>query len=431
MVVAFSTIIMIKIGQCIEKPTEVLLWMIIFIISLFIVFLPRYGYQRFLILAKYCTFQKFIQDFEGAFQFKPYLAKERDFVNKRKTFFHNETWNVVNESYDFILDFILTLLNICFNIGVIGLAIEKDFILSYIVAFIIAFGLCIISKKRAELLSFDFQNSHVKMNSVLLYGWDTIMTDNSYNRFLWKSALNEEINNTVGFGIHRLRYVSYISCLTMILSAVPIFFVLIKNFVYSNSIASVAILVVTLPRQVNTIQYLNVLISSIMSWNGVHAKIKGLENASQVPENLSFDSKYISFSKISLEQKGIKHKFSSFEEIISWEKLKEPGRITIRGGNGTGKSSLLVGLKTYFRHNAYYYSPNMQMYFPESFKTSMSVGETVLSDIEDILKNVQTNILLLDEWDANLDLINIKKISDLLEKTAQTKCILEVRHRSE
>lgn len=73
----------------------------------------------------------------------------------------------------------------------------------------------------------------------------------------------------------------------------------------------------------------------------------------------------------------------------------------------------------------------MQMYFPESFKTSMSVGEIVLSDIEDILEHVQTNILLLDEWDANLDLINIKKISDLLEKTAQTKCILEVRHRSE
>lgn len=359
-VVAFSTIAMIKIGQCIEKPTEVLFWMIIFVISLFIVLLPRYGYQRFLILAKYHTFQKFIQDFEGAFQFKPYLVKERDFVNKRKPFFHNETWNVVNESYDFILDFILTFLNICFNIGVIGLAIEKDFILSYIAAFGIAFGLCIISKKRAESLSFDFQNAHVKMNSVLLYGWDTIMTDNSYNCFLWKSALNEEMNNTIVFGIRRLRYVSYISCLTMILSAVPIFCVLIKNFVYSNSVASVAILVVTFPRQVNTIQYLHVLISSIMSWNGVHAKIKGLENASHVPENLSFDSKYISFSKISLEQKGIKYRFSSFAEIISWEKLKEPGRITIRGGNGTGKSSLLVGLKTYFRHHAYYYSPNMQ-----------------------------------------------------------------------
>lgn len=429
--VAFSTITIIRIGECIERPERLILWMAAFIVSLFIIFLPRYGYQRFLILAKYDTFQSFIHDFEEHFQFKPYLSKEKEFVNSRKAFFHNEIWNVVNESYDFILDFILTFLNICFNIAVIGFAIERYFIVSYILAFAIALSLCMISKKRAEDLSLDFQNSHVKMNSILLYGWDTIMADNDYNHCVWKRALIRGIGNTTSSGIHRLCYVSSVSGLTIILSGIPIFYVLTQSFLNNNDAAFIAILIVTLPRQVNTIQYLNILISSIMSWNGIRAKIKGLEKAFLVPEDLVFRSEYIDFSNITLREKAKEYKFSSFGDILDWEKLKEPGRITIRGGNGSGKSTLLVGLKTHFQERAYYYSPNMQIYFSNSFQYSMSIGEKVLSDMYDFLKNVQTDILLLDEWDANLDASNIKKMNDFLDQTAQKQCIIEVRHRSD
>ncbi|HIT65393.1 MAG TPA: hypothetical protein IAC37_13310 [Candidatus Ventrimonas merdavium] len=42
---------------------------------------------------------------------------------------------------------------------------------------------------------------------------------------------------------------------------------------------------------------------------------------------------------------------------------------------------------------------------------------------------MQAERLLLDEWDANLDPVNQKRISGLLEERAQTACILEVCHR--
>lgn len=384
-----------------------------------------------MILAKYHTFRKYIFDFKKDCHFKPYLAKERDFTGKRKTFFYNEAWNVVNESYDLIFDLILTFLNICFNIGVISIAIEKDFIIAYMSSFIFAFGLCFVSQKKVENLSLDLQDTHVNMNTILRYGWDTIMADNEHNACLWKNALKAAIKETTGKGVHKLRYVTYMSCLAMLFSMIPVFFVLIKSFLSCSDADSAAVLVVTLPRQVNTIQYLNILISAIMNWNSIYAKILGLNSALQVPENLTFDPKYINFFEVILEEDKVRYRFGSFDEIITWEKLKQPGRITIRGGNGVGKSTILIGLKTYFKDKAYYYSPNMEVYFEDIQKGSMSSGETVLSHMQTILKEVQTDMLLLDEWDADLDAANIKKISGSLDQVARTQCILEVRHRND
>ena len=73
----------------------------------------------------------------------------------------------------------------------------------------------------------------------------------------------------------------------------------------------------------------------------------------------------------------------------------------------------------------------MEVYFEDIQKGSMSSGETVLSHMQTILKEVQTDMLLLDEWDADLDAANIKKISGSLDQVARTQCILEVRHRND
>ena len=59
------------------------------------------------------------------------------------------------------------------------------------------------------------------------------------------------------------------------------------------------------------------------------------------------------------------------------------------------------------------------------------MGETVLNSMQEVLSQADTNILILDEWDANLDAANISKINMVLDKMAKSKCIFEVRHRTE
>lgn len=429
--VAMSTVCMIKMGQSIVEKDEILRWSCLFIILLFIVFIPRYGYQCSLTKAKYNTFRMYMEDFLNSYKYKTYLCKEIEFINPRKTFFHNETWNVINESYDFILDFILTLFNVCFNVGIIGFVISKEFIFSYMFAFLIALVFCVWFQKKAEDLTMKFQDRHVKMNSTVLYGWDTILASNVYNCNLWNNALGASIEETIKYAIRKLRYISSMSGVAMVISSAPVFIVLIHSLLFSTDMEEISALIVTLPRQINTIQYLNIFITLLMGWNGVYGKIQGLKKAIVIPKELEFKERYVKFNSITIQKEGMNYNFKSMDKLICWIESKKTGRITVRGGNGTGKSTLIIGLKTYWKDNAYYFSPNLLIYFSDSLNSSLSTGELVLLHLEEIFKNVKYQILLLDEWDANLDVFNIEKIDDLIDKISEKKCVIEIRHRNE
>lgn len=430
-VVAASTICMIKIGECINEPSQMIFWMCIFIILLFVVFFPRYGYQRFIIKAKYHIFRSFIHDFERNLEFKTFLIKEKEIAKEKESFFNNEIWNVVNESCEYILDFVLTLLNICFNIAIIGIAIEKKFIVAYMLAFLVALLFCLFSRKKAENKSLLAQSSHVNMTTVLFYGWDTILSGNHYNHNLWARTLEQSLTSTVTQGISKLRYLSAVSGFAMLCSSIPVFLVFFYTMLFRGNIGTNAALVVTLPRQINTIQYLSIFISSIMGWSGIYGKILGLEKAASISERIVFKQEYIKFAQIQVSRNKENYKFETFEEFKEWDKLKRAGRITIRGGNGSGKSTLLIGLKSYLKNNAYYFSPEMKLFFSNSLNASFSTGEAILSHISEIVEKSQVDVLILDEWDANLDSENMIKISRFLDEIAEKLCIIEVRHRKE
>lgn len=59
-----------------------------------------------------------------------------------------------------------------------------------------------------------------------------------------------------------------------------------------------------------------------------------------------------------------------------------------------------------------------------------SSGERQLKQI-DFIFSQDTDIFLLDEWDANLDTAHTQKISTIIDKLACNKCVIEVRHKME
>jgi len=49
--------------------------------------------------------------------------------------------------------------------------------------------------------------------------------------------------------------------------------------------------------------------------------------------------------------------------------------------------------------------------------------------LDEIKNDVETNLLLLDEWDANLAHSNIENISQKINVIAKNICVIEVRHQ--
>lgn len=100
------------------------------------------------------------------------------------------------------------------------------------------------------------------------------------------------------------------------------------------------------------------------------------------------------------------------------------GRYLVSGPNGSGKSSLLRALKQRCE-SAVLIGPNTLL---EEEEVRGSTGERQLRAIDAMMAR-GTPILMLDEWDANLDRANAGDLDRRLAEYARGAVIVEIRHR--
>ena len=117
---------------------------------------------------------------------------------------------------------------------------------------------------------------------------------------------------------------------------------------------------------------------------------------------------------------------SSYQELLAY--TTKCGRLTLRGENGAGKSTLLMLVKHELADRAFFLPTQNQLSFIAE-TNKYSTGESLRNRLMEILERVDVDVLLLDEWDANLDSENHQKLSLLIDKLAESKCVIEVRHR--
>ena len=144
---------------------------------------------------------------------------------------------------------------------------------------------------------------------------------------------------------------------------------------------------------------------------------------------------------------------SSVGDALRIVQAQPTGRINVRGGNGTGKSSLLASLKTELKKRAYYWPTTDRLAFQftggvvpvdvegddeddvvvvaESMdqKLGFSTGERQLKSLQEIVNSTNAKIYLLDEWDANLDDANRAKGDALVDELAARARVVEISHR--
>lgn len=113
-------------------------------------------------------------------------------------------------------------------------------------------------------------------------------------------------------------------------------------------------------------------------------------------------------------------------EFLAAVKSREirSGRYRLTGRNGAGKSSFLKILR-FENRNSLLLSPEVDFVGHEEAASS---GELQCRQISMLLQQ-DVNLLLLDEWDANLDDANFNLIDAEISASAAHRLIVEVRHR--
>lgn len=313
-------------------------------------------------------------------------------------------------------------LSVLLNVAVIGCIIDTRFIFIYLVTFI---GVLLVFKKFNPIIAnahSQLQEKRVGHSKHLFNFWDNIVLNNSYSLKNWISKHNADFQNYLIAGGHTEKVSQLVSILiamvTFLPSAALCFYLLAGT---NGNQAKIMLLVGIIPRLFNILGNTHVLISLLATWPGVCQQITGMSEISKTQNNLDFNSR-IKKDAIRVWSGETSYLLKDFLEDMKSKKL---GRFCIRGENGAGKSTTLQMIKEGFQGDSFYLPAKESLYFSENFKGS--TGEMLMAKIKEI-KKLGVDLLLLDEWDANLDIQNRGLISLELEELAKNTLIVEVRH---
>lgn len=320
------------------------------------------------------------------------------------------------------LDIFSFTLSLILGIAVLGSTVDATFVPAFIASALLSY-LCyqLLSRQVRENYELE-QQARTSFNGYILNAWDNVFFKNSSVSSNYQQRLETKYQGAKEATKAAAVSSEYLVFVLGIISAIPIMICVawigIVNIETNNTAALLALLA-TLPRQMNMLNTFRSIFSNVAAFLGFNAKFAVLHEAVQLQQQ--DHQQQICLEKMTLNGK-------SFKDLKSLEKeigLLPKGRHEIRGANGSGKSTLLLHLNAQLESSFYLpASPDLEI----GDDTNESSGEKLLRHMQYLMSQPEP-VLLLDEWDANLDHANMDKISKILTALAADKIIIEVRHR--
>jgi len=429
-IVASSTVFIIFLGKSIADHNIAIIYLLLFILSLMAVYLPGIYSLIYLEKSKFSAFKKYIYIFSKLNNNHTSLLNNREYRKKNDPWLTNESLLVMGETSSLFYEWVSSGFNALLNILVIGFVIEPMLFFAYLISFLLLFVSVKISKNNIEDSAVNFQKDRNSMNQSLFAGIDNILVANDKNLRLWTATFDKNISSAIKSAVNLTKKTNLYSSITMILALIPIAFVTLAFFYKNiNDYALLTTLVVTLPRQIQIIQNIFSVFSHAMHWHGVRGKLKGLLRAlsPMADKTINLGDK-IKWDCLKINYNNKQQDISGMDDFSRFISELNSGRITIRAPNGSGKSVLFSLLKESLKDDVYLLPTSSELMFESTSNKNFSHGEKAMLIFDEIHNDIHSKVLLLDEWDANLDVKNREVISEKINAMSKNIVIVETRH---
>jgi ABC-type bacteriocin/lantibiotic exporter with double-glycine peptidase domain len=317
-------------------------------------------------------------------------------------------------------DFFTYILNIVGNSTALALIIDANFGWIFAVSLISSFLLYRRLESPLQVLVEREQDQRLSISAYVMNSWDNVLLHNKPVLANYRKILAGKFKHTKHLAGQSAERAAVLVLGLGFVSSLPVF-ALNALLAYRNvgDPAFLAALMITLPRQLNVLQTFRAFFQQLTNYRIFSARLNSVIANSEVTE--ADIPSLIDFSKIRLD--GARP--DSLEDFLGQIKNRSSGRLHISGVNGAGKSSLLLLLNEHLPDSLYLpASPQLEI---ENDGT-VSTGQNLLRHL-DYLFAQSSPVILLDEWDANLDEHNRNEVSARIDAAAQSRLIIEVRHR--
>ncbi|WP_330925703.1 ABC transporter ATP-binding protein [Candidatus Sororendozoicomonas aggregata] len=355
------------------------------------------------------------------------LTQKSQGVNTQKNKTNTHSWigsealNTIDDAGFFFVEIAAVYFNIIFTgvafVTLLGLEVSSVLFLSLSLSIILVVAL----KNKIKNLASSIQSSQLKTIGSIGFIWDNIFfgTKKNYLKSIDKSnkTSQEFFKNKEKYSI----YEQVISCVPVLIS-IPIIMYIV-NTSYALSAESMGLLIAVLPRILQLFQSIH---AATTFTSQLILKSKKLKNLDCFVSSLDYiDINGLIKTSMIRVVDCANNKPISISDLIS--KLGESGcigRYSITGDNGVGKSSLMKKIKE-IRKNSIYISPNINI---GTEFISSSTGQDKIFQINSAIEDSEADTYLFDEWDANLDISNMKSVENEIALLSKDKLVIEIRH---
>jgi len=342
---------------------------------------------------------------------------------------------------DYLYDLYGYVLSVFFNIFALSVVVEPLFAVAYGIS-LLTVVLVMKAKRRIQRrLTKKALTARLDLYQSLLASWDNVLLGNFYNFKLWQDKTTQRVNRCLQKNVELERFDQILSIAISLLTSIPSLCVVIYYaYTHRYSVPDLTGFLVILPVLFTILSYTYQTLSLMFKWAMHRGKLVSIFRAIQPIQYPSANmEKKVKWPKIQIINTPLStsapddhislsnpYTISTYQELI--DHTSRACRITVRGENGAGKSTLLMLIKNSLSDRAFFLPTQNQLSFI-SETNKYSTGESLRNRLLEILERVDVDVLLLDEWDANLDRENQEKLSVLIDQLAEKKCVIEVRHR--
>ena len=419
-IVASSTFFIARLAQSLTEDTISILYIVLFALSLVAVYVPAYFCVTNTERAKYDAHKLYNDNFHTVFLGKTYLLSSDELQSTATTTLAQESNYTLETVIDSIFDISALVLNVLFNVLVIAWFLDGTLLLGYAVGIIFASMFVHFRRHALKTAAKTDQQSRLNLTAKLFDSWDNVVIFNKHNYMLYNNIVQKSFATAKNNSVKSTSIQHINSSLGMIILMLPVF--VVTAFIFNKNwqdAATMAVLIATLPRQIQLLQMCYALIGYHTSIGVIKTMLDGILEVLQ-PTTVDLDT-YIQANQIRVKQTG---------KIFDSTQLPKQGRVTLIGSNGVGKSCMLLKLKDHYQEQAYYLPAKHNLYF--NYKTDKahrgSTGQQLIKQIQELREDDQSTIVMLDEWDAHLDRENTQIIDQYLDELAQTRLVMDVRH---
>lgn len=437
---ASSTIWLVLLMQSITQGENFAPYLVLCLSSLALAYVPLCIAFILKITWKQEAQRSFIDNFISANKNNIAEWSNKDLKEQKLSILTSEGPTAIHAFIDYIWDLYTYVLSVFLNVAALSIILEPLFSITYGISITCVFIVMKLKRKTQQQMTQKALSARLELCQSLLGAWDNVLLGNAYNFELWKEKTQERLKKCMQSNVALERFDQILAIAVSLITSIPSLLVVIYFVaLHRHNTVELSSFIVILPLLFVNLSYTYQTLSLVFRWPMHLGKLRTIYNAIEPAAHpIETMELKVQWPKISVSehvataplpssiQEALSPVISSFDALIN--KARSSCRLTLRGENGCGKSTALMLIKEKLSGQAFFLPTHSQLTFLAE-ANRYSTGESLKNLLSEILQQVKVDVLLLDEWDANLDKENQEKLSSLIDELAIKKCVIEVRHR--